>query len=61
MLFRSEGMDDEAVPTNGIGLSNTRARLEKLYGRDQDFKLETTNGGGVHISITIPFRTRDEA
>src|SRR6185369_3256767 len=55
------GMVDDVTPTNGIGLRNTRARLEKLYGRDQDFKLETAAGGGVHISIIIPFRTRDEA
>lgn len=55
-----EGMVDHATPTNGIGLRNTRARLEKLYGPDQDFRLETTAGGGVHISIIIPFHTRDE-
>jgi len=55
-----EGMIDHPVPTNGIGLRNTRARLEKLYGSDQNFRLETTPGSGVHISITIPFRTRDE-
>jgi len=55
-----EGMIDQAIPTNGIGLRNTRARLEKLYGPDQDFRLETNRGGGVHISIKIPFRTRNE-
>jgi len=55
-----EGMVDQSTPTNGIGLRNTRARLEKLYGPNQDFKLETTAGGGVHISIIIPFHTRDE-
>lgn len=55
-----EGMIDQAIPTNGIGLSNTRARLEKLYGSNQDFTLETTAGSGVHISITLPFHTRDE-
>jgi sensor histidine kinase YesM len=55
-----EGMIDQAVPTNGIGLRNTRARLEKLYGSNQDFRLETASGNGVHISITIPFRTGDE-
>lgn len=55
-----EGMIDQAIPTNGIGLRNTRARLEKLYGPDQDFRLETNRGGGVHISIIIPFRTRNE-
>jgi len=55
-----EGMVEQAIPTNGIGLRNTRARLEKLYGPNQDFRLETTTGGGVHISIIIPFRNRDE-
>jgi len=55
-----EGMMDHATPTNGIGLRNTRARLEKLYGSNQDFRLETASGGGVHISIIIPFRNRDE-
>src|SRR6185369_14117714 len=54
-----EGISDQAVPTNGIGLRNTRARLEKLYGSNQDFRLETTAGRGVHISITLPFRTKD--
>ena len=55
-----EGMVDRSTPTNGIGLRNTRARLEKLYGSNQDFRLETASGGGVHISIIIPFRNRDE-
>ena len=55
-----EGMVDHATPTNGIGLRNTRARLEKLYGSNQDFRLETASGGGVHISIIIPFRNRDD-
>jgi sensor histidine kinase YesM len=55
-----EGMMDHATPTNGIGLRNTRARLEKLYGSNQDFRLETASGGGVHISIIIPFRNRDD-
>ncbi|HEX3248357.1 MAG TPA: histidine kinase [Pyrinomonadaceae bacterium] len=55
-----EGIIDHATPTNGIGLRNTRARLEKLYGSDQDFRLETAAGGGVNVSITIPFHTEDD-
>ena len=55
-----DGMVDQVIPTNGIGLRNTRARLEKLYGSDQEFRLETIAGGGVHISILIPFRTKDD-
>jgi len=39
----------------GIGLANTRARLEKLYGDDQ--RLEFSNGPerGLRVAITIPF------
>ena len=55
-----DGMLDHAVPANGIGLQNTRARLEKLYGTSHDFNLETSTAGGVHVSIRIPFRTRDD-
>jgi two-component system, LytTR family, sensor kinase len=46
--------------TNGIGLANTRSRLEKLYGQDQTFELREVNGGGVQVSLTIPFRIKDE-
>jgi sensor histidine kinase YesM len=44
----------EHIPA-GIGLANTRARLERLYGANQ--RLELTNGpnGGLHVGITIPF------
>lgn len=40
---------------HGLGLSNVRARLERLYGND--FKFELTNGGeaGVAVLMQIPF------
>jgi signal transduction histidine kinase len=37
---------------NGIGLENTRARLDRLYGSRADFRL--TNDGGLVVSITLP-------
>ena len=40
----------------GIGLANTRARLERLYGSDQRFDLRNGADGGVTASIAIPFR-----
>jgi two-component system, LytTR family, sensor kinase len=40
----------------GIGLSNTRARLDQLYGRDSTFELETRPGGGACAVVRIPFR-----
>jgi two-component system, LytTR family, sensor kinase len=40
----------------GIGLANTRERLERLYGSDQRFDLRNGASGGVTVSIAIPFR-----
>lgn len=48
---------DEAVlkSTKGIGIANTRARLEKLYGAaHHDFQLVSDNG--LTVKISIPFR-----
>jgi len=41
---------------NGIGLANTRARLEKLYGAEHTFELRNLPAGGAVAAITIPFR-----
>ncbi|MCA1849761.1 MAG: histidine kinase, partial [Acidobacteria bacterium] len=43
----------------GIGLSNTRARLSKLYGAAHSFHLSSPDGGGTQVTITIPFHTAD--
>jgi sensor histidine kinase YesM len=55
-----DGVPFNTKTTNGIGLANTRSRLEKLYGDDQAFELREVNSGGVQVSLTIPFRTKDE-
>jgi two-component system LytT family sensor kinase len=47
------------APGNGVGLSNTRARLQQLYGRRQCLELESPEGGGTVATIRIPYR--DEA
>ncbi|HYP02391.1 MAG TPA: histidine kinase [Pyrinomonadaceae bacterium] len=45
---------------HGVGLRNTRERLEKLYGAAQRFQLSRAAGGGLQVSIIIPFHTGGE-
>ena len=40
----------------GLGLANTRARLEQLYGDGFTFEPSNTPGGGFRVAISIPFR-----
>jgi two-component system LytT family sensor kinase len=42
--------------THGVGLSNTRARLDRLYGNDHRFTFEHGPSGGVTVEIDMPFR-----
>lgn len=44
----------------GIGLSNTRARLEALYDKSYNFELQTSSRGGLKVGIKIPFKTVTE-
>ncbi len=38
----------------GVGLSNTRERLERLYGKNQRFEITGPAGGGVEVTLTLP-------
>jgi two-component system LytT family sensor kinase len=53
------GVAPEAL-LKGIGLSNTRARLEQLYGAAHRFELHDREGRGLTVTIAIPFRSRVE-
>jgi two-component system LytT family sensor kinase len=39
----------------GVGLSNTRSRLEHLYPGNHTFEFQTPAGGGLAVTIVIPF------
>ena len=41
----------------GIGLANTRARLEQLYGSRGRVTLDSAPGGGAVAEVTMPFHT----
>ena len=48
------------IPPEGVGLRNTRARLQQLYNHDHRLTLEDAPGGGCIVKIHIPFRTYSE-
>jgi two-component system LytT family sensor kinase len=39
----------------GVGLSNTKARLQQLYGADHRLDLSNTSRGGLSVILEIPF------
>lgn len=41
---------------NGIGLTNTRLRLEQLYGSAQSMSLEKLPDRGTRVAIAVPWR-----
>lgn len=50
--------DNSAAPgRGGLGLRNTRERLERLYGDGHHFALRSRPGHGLTISLVVPFHT----
>jgi sensor histidine kinase YesM len=54
-------LSSSPMDAGGIGLSNTRARLEQLYGDAQSISLEKTADGETRVSLTIPRHTAPAA
>ncbi|HEX8616589.1 MAG TPA: histidine kinase [Thermoanaerobaculia bacterium] len=52
------GLDDAAP--QGVGLANTRARLEQLYGEEASLTLSNSAGGGVVAEIVLPYHTSSD-
>src|SRR5947209_18896695 len=48
---------DRAPSGGGIGLSNTIARLQHLYGERQTLTLRNRDEGGLRLTIELPWRT----
>jgi sensor histidine kinase YesM len=52
------GADGPTQTREGVGLSNTRARLAQLYGDDAWLELTETDGGGATVTVRIPLTER---
>jgi two-component system LytT family sensor kinase len=50
------GLGREALGPDGwrVGLTNTRERLARLYGSDQDLSVENGEAGGVVVRVRLP-------
>ncbi|PWU16825.1 MAG: hypothetical protein C5B50_12435 [Verrucomicrobia bacterium] len=50
------GPQKPSKPRGGIGLANTRARLQELYGDEASLILTTPSEGGFKVEIKLPYR-----
>jgi sensor histidine kinase YesM len=59
MVISNSGRRESERQTNagnGIGQSNTAARLETLYGSNHKFWMEWPEAGGCRVTVELPFR-----
>ena len=54
------GISATAIGKDGIGLANTRSRLQQLYGDAHRLDIENAAGGGLLVKMTIPFVVGNE-
>jgi LytS/YehU family sensor histidine kinase len=52
------GLDPDAADAGGVGIRNTRARLDQLYGDAATFTLRRDDVGGTVAELRIPYHTR---
>lgn len=57
LSVRDNGPGLTEAAEDGVGLRNTRNRLESLYGDKQCLVLEPAEGGGLMAHITLPYHT----
>lgn len=45
---------------DGVGLANTKARLQQHYGADHRFEIRNLKEGGLAVTLSIPWRAPNE-
>jgi len=55
-----ELVDGEIPGASGVGLRNTRERLQELYGEHHSFKLDRVEPHGLLICIRIPYEIEQQ-
>jgi two-component system, LytTR family, sensor kinase len=65
ILLRDDGpgrsSSKPAAVNFGVGLANTRSRLQQLYGATQSLQIHEPEMGGFEVQITIPFHVAQES
>lgn len=49
-----------AAIREGVGLSNTKARLQELYGAAHRFQITPNVGGGLIVTVEVPWRVEKD-
>ena len=50
------GLDAHGETREGVGLGNTRARLQQLYGPAHSVEIRNADGGGTLVRLTMPWQ-----
>lgn len=55
------GLDGRVPRPGAVGLANTHARLEQMYGGGHTLEMYTREEGGARVVVTLPFRAASPA
>jgi LytS/YehU family sensor histidine kinase len=55
VIDNGAGVPPGGFKREGIGIANSRARLEELYGERQTFEMSNQPEGGLCVRLTFPF------
>jgi len=60
ITVRDDGDGLNGERPEGLGITNTRARLQGLFGATHALDVANADGGGVRVTISFPYRTLEQ-